>query len=316
MKRVTEEEFLARVQEKLGEEYKVLGKYKNTNTKVRMQHLVCGHIYEVKPSKIFTGQRCPACRPQRIAAYHRLSHEAFLARFTDILGDDYEALDTYCDQTQHMKIKHKVCGNTYITTPVHIYRGHGCVYCNGGIRKKPEVFEAEVKDITNDEYKLITPCISSKRKIEFLHTKCGRTFYMTPEKFLFGERCPLCQHSRGEDKIDYFLRRHSILFKRQYTFNDCCSDLERGNNLLKFDFAVFNQHAQLQFLIEYDGEQHFIPAHNFGGKETFERTRRNDEIKNNYCERNNIRLLRIPYYDIQKIDSILTDYFNKENLIC
>jgi hypothetical protein len=47
--------------------------------------------------------------------------------------------------------------------------------------------------------------------------------------------------------------------------------------------------------IEYDGRQHFEPAECFGGEEGFIETQQNDLIKNNYCKKNNITLLRIRY---------------------
>ena len=38
---------------------------------------------------------------------------------------------------------------------------------------------------------------------------------------------------------------------------------------------------------------------------SFEDTKRHDEIKNNYCKANGIRLIRIPYWNIDKIEQIL-----------
>ena len=67
--------------------------------------------------------------------------------------------------------------------------------------------------------------------------------------------------------------------------------------------------------IEYDGEQHFFPVKIFGGTEGFNRTREADEIKNRYCYENDIYLLRIPYKDKNKIDSIVRRFIEnpKEN---
>ena len=48
-------------------------------------------------------------------------------------------------------------------------------------------------------------------------------------------------------------------------------------------------------MIEYDGRQHFEPISKFGGEEGFNKLRRNDEIKNEYCRNRNITMIRIPY---------------------
>ncbi|WLV25849.1 hypothetical protein QR721_06510 [Aciduricibacillus chroicocephali] len=52
-------------------------------------------------------------------------------------------------------------------------------------------------------------------------------------------------------------------------------------------------------LIEFDGEQHFKPVHHFGGEENYQLTQKRDEIKNKYCQDNNLELIRIPYYETE-----------------
>ena len=45
--------------------------------------------------------------------------------------------------------------------------------------------------------------------------------------------------------------------------------------------------------IEYDGLQHFKPIEFFGGEKTFLLTKEHDRIKNEYCEDNGIRMIRL-----------------------
>lgn len=85
-------------------------------------------------------------------------------------------------------------------------------------------------------------------------------------------------------------------------FEDC-----KRINPLPFDFAVFDNDKQLEFLIEYDGEQHFeevFPVSNHSG---LEYVQENDAIKNKYCQNNNIKLLRIPYTEFYNINEILDE---------
>lgn len=51
----------------------------------------------------------------------------------------------------------------------------------------------------------------------------------------------------------------------------------------------------INVLIEYDGIQHFQPVEIFSGNKNYEQTLKNDQIKNQYCKDNNIRLIRIRY---------------------
>ena len=75
---------------------------------------------------------------------------------------------------------------------------------------------------------------------------------------------------------------------------------------LRFDFAIFISNQIL--LLEYDGQQHFFPVVTFGGLETFLGNYRRDSIKNVYCLKNGIRLLRLPYY---LSDEEIKDKINK-----
>lgn len=84
----------------------------------------------------------------------------------------------------------------------------------------------------------------------------------------------------------------NIHFIQQYTFPDC---LTENHFRCKFDFAIFEK-DRLKCLIEYDGIQHFQDT-NFG----LEKNQFRDNIKDNYCKQNNIKLIRIPYTDFEKI---------------
>lgn len=74
-----------------------------------------------------------------------------------------------------------------------------------------------------------------------------------------------------------------------------------------FDFAILNDDKSVKFLIEYDGIQHFEPRDAFGGEEAFNYTLRKDKIKDDYCKNNNIKLIRIPYWELKRIEQILLE---------
>ena len=75
--------------------------------------------------------------------------------------------------------------------------------------------------------------------------------------------------------------------------------------MLRFDFAVFCEKGSLRNLIEYDGKQHFEPIEFFGGIESYNQLKVNDDKKEKYCKENNIKLIRIPYYDKDNIETTL-----------
>lgn len=117
--------------------------------------------------------------------------------------------------------------------------------------------------------------------------------------------CPLCNlenKSKGESKIECILNENKIKYIFQHRFDDCTD-----KKPLPFDFYI----PKLNMIIEYDGEQHFRSKSIFG-EESFYDTIKHDAIKNSYCEDNNIRLLRIPYWEFKNIEKILTQHINLE----
>ena len=59
--------------------------------------------------------------------------------------------------------------------------------------------------------------------------------------------------SRGEIKIHEILEMAGLPFTEEYSFPDLVSSSGRP---LRFDFAVFEDDGDLDFLIEYQGIQH------------------------------------------------------------
>lgn len=102
--------------------------------------------------------------------------------------------------------------------------------------------------------------------------------------------------SKGEEKISSLLKSAHIPYEKEYSF----SDLKYKNTLLRFDFAILSCGRPIK-LIEYDGEQHFHYVKKFGTYSDFKHMQENDRRKNSYCIRNNIPLIRIPYWDLNKL---------------
>lgn len=105
--------------------------------------------------------------------------------------------------------------------------------------------------------------------------------------------------SKGEDKIATILKKNRIKFIREYAFKD----LKYKGTMLRFDFYfVLNGRVTL---VEFDGEQHFHFIKFFHKKQsTFKHLQENDRRKNKYALKHNINLYRIPYTDIDSIETL------------
>lgn len=97
-----------------------------------------------------------------------------------------------------------------------------------------------------------------------------------------------CLLSKNESLIADLLTQNSIPFIQQKTFKDLTTT-GRSCDSLRFDFNIQNK-----YLLEYDGIQHFKKKHCFN-EESFITTHKNDLLKNQYCFKNDIPIIRIPY---------------------
>ena len=105
-----------------------------------------------------------------------------------------------------------------------------------------------------------------------------------------------CQKSIGEYNIIQLLQKHNIPFIREYKF---------PNSLFRFDFAILNCSNEVIRLIEFDGEQHYEQNIKNSGWNTYQKyqyTLECDLLKNQLAQENGIPLIRIPYWERDKID--------------
>jgi len=114
--------------------------------------------------------------------------------------------------------------------------------------------------------------------------------------------------SRGEIKIHEILENAGINFKEEYSFKDLVST---SGIPLRFDFAIFDDNDELEFLIEYQGIQHYLPKSKFGGMSGLRKQQFNDMQKRRYCTEHNIILIEIPYTDEGRVnyDYIMNKYY-------
>lgn len=102
-----------------------------------------------------------------------------------------------------------------------------------------------------------------------------------------------------ECKVYNILTANDFLFEEEYTFPDLTT---KKGIPLRFDFAVFNDDGELDFLIECQGRQHYKPVPVFGGAAGLRRQKYNDSRKRQYCLKNKINLVAIPYWDEDKVN--------------
>ena len=137
--------------------------------------------------------------------------------------------------------------------------------------------------------------------------ECGNTHVVSTSDLKGGKVASCgCMNSKGEAIIAKILSEFNIGFCKQVTFEDLKGE---SGKPYAFDFAVLRD-GTIQYLIEFDGIQHYDPIRQFGGaKETFEKIKKRDSLKNKWCEEKHIPLIRIPYTKLEtlKIEDLLLE---------
>lgn len=105
--------------------------------------------------------------------------------------------------------------------------------------------------------------------------------------------------SRGQIKIEEILQQSGLDFQEEYSFSDLLSSSHKP---LRFDFCIFDDNRNIDFLIELQGQQHYQPKQKFGGMQGLRKQQFNDMRKREYCKKHNIKLVIIPYWDLGRVN--------------
>ncbi len=288
--RKTHEQYVNEVRE-INPNIVVLGQYAGIDIPILHKCLKHNIEWMPHPITILNGGGCYECGIEKLKEQKIKTNEQYINELK-LVNSNIIPLEPYLGALVPILHKCLIDGYEWRTTPANVLYGKGCPKCAGNAKKTHIEYVDEVAAINSDievvgEYiNALTP-ILHRCKID------GCEWYTRPSDVLKGKGCPQCKQSKGEKSICLWLDGRNIEYMRQKTFIDC-----RDNKSLPFDFYL----SKYNICIEYDGIQHFEPVDFSGkGKEwakmQFEYTQRHDKIKTEYCQNNNIKLLRIAYFE-------------------
>lgn len=280
--------------------------YKGIKTNLTFICTECGEEFERNFDNLKTRKStiCDKCGKKksnidRVLTYDFVKYEINKSGCT-LISEDYINIDS------KLKIRCE-CGDIFETT-FYKFNKKNKRQCNKCGRKilanKNAIQEKEIKEMLDkDGYTLLDRKIDGKDQRIYIQCDKGHEpYWVSISKYKStGRRCPHCQNSKGEKKIESILKNKNIDFIPQYKFDGL---IGTGGGLLRFDFAIFDNKENLQYLLEYDGEMHYEET---GVGNDLNKQKIHDDIKNKYCEKNNIELLRIPYWEFNNIEQIINN---------
>lgn len=196
-------------------EYILLSKYERAWSKIDIQHIECGHKYNVIPKDFISGRRCPKC-----FGTFKKTTEGFKEEVYEIHKDEFKILTEYINAASPISIKHQKCGNTFETTPNGFLTRSGCPTCNLKKRaikktKTHKEFAKEVHSLVGEEYEIVGEYKKAKLKVGMKHVLCGTEYEIEPNRFLRGTRCRKCFGYREID-TEVFKRDVYEIAKDEY----------------------------------------------------------------------------------------------------
>lgn len=115
------------------------------------------------------------------------------------------------------------------------------------------------------------------------------------------DRCSYCVNkSLGEAKVRELLDGAGIRYETEQVFDGCVNPLT--NYKLRFDFRVLATATTPEYLIEYDGEQHFHHAPMWDDTMSLADRQYRDSLKTNWCLQAGVPLIRIPYTRLRRLE--------------
>lgn len=124
---LTEGEYIQRLFD-VNPNIKLIGKYKNANTKVMHCCKICGHQWKAYPNNLLSGKGCKKCADKLGGELRKKSHDTYVQQ-VNIINKDIDIIGSYIDARTPIKHKCKLCGHEWDAIPDNILRGHGCGMC-------------------------------------------------------------------------------------------------------------------------------------------------------------------------------------------
>lgn len=262
----------------------------------------CGNKFIRKWSNVLLGQTtCLECSQNRLNLLNeqrRLESYGILNKYIIDNNLNFKVLTdlkNYQGNKQRLDVLCS-CGKLFNPTGNNITRGNvkSCKSCSDVLKGKSRRISKQ--EIINNCKTIGYDILDYKYKNGHnLLVSCGKhdEYWTTYANFYHnGNRCKKCYNeiiSYGEKSIADILDTYNIEYTKEKTFDNL---LGVGGRNLRYDFYI--KCNEFEFCIEYDGIQHFEKRFNMTDDD-LKIIQHHDSLKDEYCIKNKIYLLRIKY---------------------
>lgn len=163
-----------------GGRYELQGSISGMMDTVSILHHDCGKTLNVRArSFLFEGTRC-AC--ERSGSF---------ASIDESLPEGYKLITFHDTKSKYITVKALKCGHQFDVSWRKLVEFPKCRVCQQYYESE-DGFKQSIKELTNDEYCLLSKYKNRTTHVILKHKFCGYSFSIAPKHFLSGQRCPIC----------------------------------------------------------------------------------------------------------------------------
>jgi hypothetical protein len=301
--RKTSEQFIEEARKVHGDKYDYsLVEYIQREAKVNIFCKKHQRYFLQIPKDHLHGVGCPDCGFESSNLRRKKTKEEFVRRAILIHQDKYDYGNfVYYGATTESEIFCKKHQTYFLQSPNRHLQGHGCPACGlekiGDLKRKTlEQFIEDARKVHGDKYDYsLVEYVDSFTPVKIICPLHG-IFEIRPSNHSNqNQGCSVCGTGKSARKVFEALSSFTEVIT-EYSFEGC-----RDKDLLKFDFFL----PKYNTVVEYQGEQHYIVIDCWGGKEGLKDRQRKDQIKRDFCKKNNIREIEIPYWEINNLKELI-----------
>lgn len=289
-KKLTREEFIEKAISIHGDRYD----YSKVDYKYAIEKviIVCeshGDFTQI-PNSHLGGAGCPHCHYESSL----MSQERFIQLAKGVHGDKYDYSKTVFKGSKgRITVTCRKHGDFEQLANTHLYSG-GCYTCGReGLRFTQEEVILKATEIHKGRYTYDKTIYRTIKEDIIITCPTHGDFSQRASTHLGGSGCKSCWISKGELAIETILIEMGINYSREYTLPDYV-------NRYRYDFYL----PENRVLIEFHGIQHYEPIDFYGGVNTLEYVKGNDELKRVMAKRFKYRLLEINYKTFESLSDV------------
>lgn len=147
---------------------------------ISILHHDCGKTLNVRArSFLFEGTRCACERSGSFASIDKS------------LPEGYKLITFHDTKSKYITVKALKCGHQFEVSWRKMLDFPKCRVCQQQYESE-DGFKQSIKELTNDEYCLLSEYKNRTTHVILRHKFCGYSFSIAPKHFLSGQRCPIC----------------------------------------------------------------------------------------------------------------------------